>query len=309
VTGPSPATYPAAGDATADMHGRSCVVTGATRGIGRATTVGLARLGAEVIMLGRDEQRLERVREDTRRVTGNDRVSWVRADFASLDSVRRAAVEIVQRWPALHVLVNNAGINSRARARSADGHELTFAVNHLAPFLLTSLLRPSLARGAPSRVVNVVSVFAHLGRIDVSDPGFERRRYDATRAYNQSKLANVMFTLELADRLRDAGITANGVSPGLVATDLMREHGLFTVPWLRPVWRRVLLTPEQAAERVLRVATSPALAGVTAQLFAGSERPAAVPRRARDVDARRRLWELSAELTGAVPLAPIPSPR
>ena len=274
-----------------------CVVTGATRGIGRATAIALAKRGARVVLVGRDETRLDEVRREAERAS-DPRVAWVRADFASLDSVRHAAEEIAHRWPALQVLINNAGVNAERRRSSAEGYELTFAVNHLAPFLLTTLLLPALTSGAPSRSVNVTSVFAHLGRLDLADVMFERRRYSSTRAYNQSKLANVMFTMELAARLEGSGVSANCVSPGLVATDLMREHWWFGPGWLRPLWSSWLLSPDTAAERVVRVATSDALDGVAGACFAASLRPVVLPRPARDARARHELWELSAKLTG-----------
>lgn len=302
-TVPTTYTDPNASGSTPDVGGRVCVITGATRGIGRATALALAQLGADVVLLGRDEQRLDATRAEVQRLASNSRVFWVRADFASLASVRGAAQEVSHRWPAIHVLINNAGINSARRAVSADGHELTFAVNHLAPFLLTMLLLPALARGAPSRVVNVASVFAFLGRLRLDDLMIARRRYDATRAYTQSKLATMMFTVELAGRLERSGITANCVSPGLVATDLLREHWLFAASWLRPVWRLALMTPERAAGRVVRTATAKSLAGLSGQCFSTSEHPALMPPRARDAEARRRLWDVSAELTGAPDVA------
>ncbi len=283
----------------AAILGHVAVVTGATRGIGYATAMQLAQLGAEVVLVGRDERRLDAVRVEARASTGNERVSWVRADFASLVSVRVAAKEIARRWPAIHVLVNNAGVNVARRTTTADGHEMTFAVNHLAPFLLTTLLLPALSRGAPSRIVTVTSVFAHFGRVDFDDLMYERRRYSSTGAYNQSKLANVMSTIELAGYLGESGITVNCVSPGLVATDLLREHMWSAVRWLRPLWQWPLMTPDRAARRVVRVATSDALATVTGHSFAGSARPISVPRRARDAGARARLWELSQAFTNA----------
>ena len=289
-------SQPAAG--TSVSRDRVCVVTGATRGIGRATAIALAKLGEQVVVVGRDAARLDEVRREADRAAHAD-LSCVRADFASLASVRRAADEIAQRWPAIHVLVNNAGINAGRRQLSADGFELTFAVNHLAPFLLTSLLVPALAVGAPSRIVNVTSVFAHVGRIDVEDVMFERRRYSSTRAYNQAKLATAMFTMELANRLTRSGIGVNCVSPGLVATDLMREHWWFHPKWLRALWSRWLLSPEAAAARVVRVATSEALDGVSGKCFAATLRPVSLPRRARDAMRRRALWDLSATLTNA----------
>jgi len=298
---PSPATYnatPTSGS-TPDLRGRVCVVTGATRGIGRAAAMRFAQRGAEVVLVGRDERLLDDTRAEVQRLAKNDRVFWVRADFASLASVRAVAEEIAHRWPAIHVLVNNAGVNSARRAASIDGHEMTLAVNYLAPFLLTTLLVPAIGRGGTSRIVNVTSIFAHFTRVDRDDLMFERRRYDSTTAYNQSKLAITMFTMELGERLAGSGIIVNGVSPGLVATDLMREHSLFTMGWLRPFWRTMLLTPEQAAERIVRVATSPASGTVTGQCFAGSDRTILVPFGARNAGARRQLWDLSAQLTRA----------
>ena len=282
------------------MHGRVCVVTGATRGIGRATARGLAALGAEVVVVGRDERLLGDTVASIARESGNERIASLRMDLASMSSVRQGAAELARRWPAIHVLVNNAGVNAKRRTMTGDGRELTLAVNHLAPFLLTSLLGPALVSGAPSRIVNVTSVFAHFARIDLDDLDLGRRRYDPTRAYNHSKLANVMFTLELAERLRGTGVTANCASPGLALTDLMREHWWITAPSLRSVWRRVLLTPEKAAQRIVHVATSPALEGMTGTILGRSSTPARVPRDARDADKRKRLWELSALLT-AVP--------
>ena len=294
---------PQATPTTSVVRNRVCVVTGATRGIGRATAISLAKLGAQVVIVGRDSARMDEVRREAGRA-GNADVGCVIADFASLASVRRAAGEIAHRWPAIHVLVNNAGINAGRRQVSVDGCELTVAVNHLAPFLLTSLLVPALTTGAPSRIVNVTSVFAHVGVLDVGDIMFERRRYSSTRAYNQSKLATVMFTMELAERLAGSGIAVNCVSPGLVATDLMREHWWFQPRWLRSLWSRWLLSPDQAAERVVRVATSGALDGVSGKCFAATLRPVSLPRRARDAAVRGALWDLSASLTSAESLFP-----
>ena len=296
---------------TSTSRDRVCVVTGATRGIGRATALALAKLGAQVVVIGRDAARIDELRHEAERVANAD-VSCIRADFASLASVRRAAEQIVHRWPAIHVLVNNAGINAGRRQVSADGFELTFAVNHLAPFLLTSLLVPALAAGAPSRVVNVTSVFAHVAGIRVDDIMFERRRYSSTLAYNQSKLSTAIFTTELAERLAGSGIAVNCVSPGLVATDLMREHWWFRPRWLRALWSGWLLSPEDAAARVVRVATSEALDGVTGKCFGATVRPAALPRRARDAALRQALWNLSVRLTNAdlfVPASPGSAPR
>jgi len=302
---------PQATPTTSMSRDRVCVVTGATRGIGRATALALAKLGAQVVIVGRDADRMDALRREAERAANAD-VSCVRADFASLASVRGAAEAIMQRWSSIHVLVNNAGINAGRRQVSADGFELTFAVNHLSPFLLTSLLVPALAAGAPSRIVNVSSVFAHVAGIDVDDIMFDRRQYSSTRSYNQSKLSTVMLTTELAQRLASSGIAVNCVSPGLVATDLMREHWWFRPRWLRALWSGGLLSPEDAAARVVRVATSEALDGVTGRCFAATLRPVPLPRRANDAALRRALWDLSVRLTNAelvVPASRATAPR
>ncbi|MEP6733310.1 MAG: SDR family NAD(P)-dependent oxidoreductase [bacterium] len=277
-----------------------CVVTGANRGIGKATTIALARLGATLVMLARDERLLTAARDDVVRESGNSHVSIVVADLASFAAIRSAAAEIATRHPALHVLVHNAGVNPSRRLLSSDGIELAFAVNHLAPFLLTHELMSSLRRGAAdggARVVTVASMFERFGRLSLSDVRTTGRGM-AILAYTRSKLANVLFTYELAERLAGTGVTANCVDPGLVATDLMREHALFRPRWLRAVWSRVLRTPEAGAGAAIYAASAAELVGVTGQCFDGQGRRVRTSHRSRDVELRRRLWKVSAELTG-----------
>ena len=275
------------------MRGRVCLVTGANRGIGKATALGLARLGATVVLLCRDTARGARALDEVRRESGNDAVALVAIDLGSFRSIRAAADEIRSRYSAVHVLVNNAGVNLARRAVSEDGFEMTLAVNHLGPFLFTGLLLPLLRAGAPSRIVNVTSKFERLGRIDFDDLQ-TTRRYSAVRAYNRSKLANVLFTYELAERLQGTGITVNCVHPGLVATDLMRDWPR----WMRSLWEPFLLTPERGARAVVYLASSPAVSGVTGRFFVGEGRPGRSSRRSHDVEARKRLWRVSEELTG-----------
>lgn len=285
----------------APLAGRVCVVTGANRGLGRATAAGLARLGATVVMLARDARLGADARDEVARESGNPRVSLVVADLASLDSVRAAAAAVAARHPAVHVLVNNAGVNLTRRAVSADGIEMTLAVNHLAPFVLTNALLPQLRRGAEddgARVVTVTSEFERFGRVAFGDLQHGARRYVGLLAYTQSKLANVLFTYELAARLAGTGVTANCVYPGLVATDLMRHWPLFRPRWLRALWSTVLLTPEQGARASLHAASAPALAGVTGCCFDRRGRPVRTSRQSYDVAARERLWRASEELTG-----------
>ena len=282
----------------AGMRGRVCLVTGANRGLGKATALGLARLGATVVILGRDATRVALASDEVRRESGNPDVSDLVVDLGSLTSVRRAAEEAARRYSAIHVLVNNAGVNLARRVVSADGFEMTLAVNHLGPFLLTNLLLPLLRAGAPARIVNVTSWFERFGRIDVDDLHAERKRYSALAAYYQSKLANALFTYELADRLAGSGVTANCVDPGLVATDLLRDRGWWSPRWLQPVWRMFLLSPDRGARAAIHAAAAPELAGVTGRCFATGGQAKRTSLRSRDLTMRKRLWDASAALTG-----------
>ena len=255
-----------------------CVVTGASRGIGKATAAALAARGATVVTLGRDPSR-----------------NTVACDLASFDAIRAAAAEITARWPRVHLLVNNAGVQHLHRTVNSDGIEMTLAVNHLAPFLLTRLLLPSLEAAAPARVVTISSSLARWGRIDF-DNLLQARRYNGTQAYLQSKLANVMFTLSLAERLTTRGVAAMCVYPGLVATDLLRERWWWRAAWLRPLWRALFLDPDDAAQAVVGAATMPLPPTGSCVTLGGRAVP--VPRPARDPERRRRLWDATVRLTG-----------
>jgi NAD(P)-dependent dehydrogenase (short-subunit alcohol dehydrogenase family) len=291
----------AASIADMTMQGRVCVVTGASRGLGKATALGLAQLGATVVMLARDERLLSAAREEVAGESGNPQVSTIVADLASFGAVRTGAEELRARHEAIHVLVHNAGVNPTRRKESEDGIELTLAVNHLAPFLLTHELLPALRSGAReggARVVTVSSMFERFGRIAFEDVQ-GTRRWIGPLAYTQSKLANVLFTYELAARYAGAGITANCVDPGLVATDLMREHVLFRPRWLKAVWGRVLATPDKGARAAVFAASAPELAKVTGQCFDRYGRIVDTSRQSHNAQTRDRLWTLSEQLTGA----------
>ncbi len=272
-----------------------CVVTGGSAGIGLETARGLAKLGCSVTITGRNPERTEAARNDIAQSTNNEHVAFELADFSSLDEVRGLAARLLKRGP-LHVLVNNAGLWHPKRVESRDGYEDTFAVNHLAPYLLTNLLLARIVESAPARIVNVSSeLHAKATGIAFDDIHLTKSyRKKGLAAYEHSKLANVLFSNELARRL-PAGVTSNAIHPGGVATSVTRQSCAARVgqaiikPWL--------LTPAQGAETSVFVAASETLDGVTGKYFDDKkEAPASPP--SQDADAARRLWVLSAELTG-----------
>jgi NAD(P)-dependent dehydrogenase (short-subunit alcohol dehydrogenase family) len=275
------------------MSGRVCVVTGASGGMGKATAVELARRGATAVLVVRSPGRGEAARSEIERATGSRDVHLVLADLSRQADVRRAADEMLARFPAVHVLVNNAATHTWRRRETPDGIEQQWAVNHLAPFLLTNLLLPRMIDAAPARVVTVSSN-AHMGvgplRWDDLEMG--RGRYRGFRQYGYTKLANVLFTRELARRTAGAGVTANALHPGVVATDLL----LNGAPPLK-LFRRWMRTPEQGAATAVHLATSPEVEGVTGEYFI-DERPVALAGAATDDEAARRLWSISERMTG-----------
>jgi NAD(P)-dependent dehydrogenase (short-subunit alcohol dehydrogenase family) len=277
------------------MAGRTVVVTGGTAGIGKATALGLARLGAQVAITGRDRGRAENTAREIR-AAGGARVDVLVADLSVQSEVRRLADEALQCLPRIDVLVNNVGGYWNTRHTTADGRERTFALNHLAPFLLTNLLLDRLTHSAPARVVTVSSNAHTMGRIDFDDLDGERS-YSGARAYNQSKLANVLFTYELARRLNDTSVTANALHPGVVSTafgaeDPGRAQRLL-VPFLRPFMR----SPARGAATSIHVASAPDLEHVTGRYFAnGKPRRSAKP--SHDETTAARLWKVSADLVG-----------
>jgi NAD(P)-dependent dehydrogenase (short-subunit alcohol dehydrogenase family) len=278
-----------------DLIGRVCAVTGATRGLGLATSTALAEMGATVIMLGRDRVRGESAAQWVREAAApGAEVSFVSMDLASLASVCAAAAEIALQHDVIHVLVNNAGVNLRSRLMSSDGFEMTWAINHLGPFLFTNQLLPQLRAAKSARVVTVTSQFARFGRVSPRDIGTDRAS-TALRAYFDTKLANMLFTVEFARRLEGARVVANCVHPGIVATDLMREWP----GWMRGTWEWALRTSESGAAPIVRLAVSPSVAGVSGQYFVRGRR-AHFPRRARDPELARELWEESERLVGLV---------
>lgn len=279
------------------LRGSTVLVSGGTGGIGLATASGLAGLGARVGIVGRDPGRAADAAEAVRRTAAGARVDTFVADLSSQAEVRRLADEVLASYPRLDVLVNNVGGYWAHRHVTADGLEHTFALNHLAPFLLTELLRGLLVASAPARVVTVSSGAQAMGRIDFDDLQGEQD-YNGQRAYNQSKLANVLFTYELARRLEGTGVTANVLHPGVVRTRFGQEDSGRWMQLLLPVVRPFLKSPERGARTSVHLASAPELAGVSGRYFANSAPPRSSAR-SYDTQVAARLWDVSAELTGA----------
>ncbi|RZS63640.1 short-subunit dehydrogenase [Agromyces ramosus] len=282
---------------TRPLAGRNVVVTGGTGGIGNASAAGLATLGARVAIVGRDRARAEAAAEELRRRSSNDEIDVFEADLSVQAQVRRLAADLQERYPRLDVLVNNVGGFWAHRHVTEDGLELTFALNHLAPFLLTSLLIDRMRAQERARIVNVTSSAESLGRIDFDDlQGAER--YSGQRAYNQSKLANVLFTYELARRLSGTGVTANVVHPGVTRTAFGAEDQMRLFAATGGIARPFMRSPERGADTVVWAASSPELDGVTGGYF-HDRRPKRSSPRSHDEATAKRLWQVSEELTGA----------
>jgi retinol dehydrogenase-14 len=277
------------------MTGLTVLVTGGTGGIGKATAMGLAVMGAHVAITGRDPDRAAAAAAEIRAVAGGTVEVFV-ADLSSQSQVRALAGQVLNRLPSIDVLVNNVGGFWATRHVTADGLERTFALNHLAPFLLTNLLLDRLHGGVAGRVVTVSSNAQSLGRIDFDDLQGERS-YSGARAYNQSKLANVLFTYELARRLDGSSVTANALHPGVVRTSFGAEDPAGVQRFLVPFMRPFMKSPTRGAATSIYVASAPELQHVTGRFFAdGKERKSA--ERSYDTAVAARLWRVSADLVG-----------
>jgi retinol dehydrogenase-14 len=276
------------------MAGKTVLVTGGSGGIGKATAVGLATLGAHLAITGRDRERTDSAAREIR-AAGGGPVDVFVADLSSQTEVRRLAGEALQRLPRIDVLVNNVGGYWNSRHVTADGLERTFALNHLAPFLLTHLLLDRLTHNSPARVVTVSSHAHAQGRIDFDDLQGERH-YSGAKAYNQSKLANVLFTYELATRLLDqAVVTANVVHPGVVSTSFGAEDPATVQRLFIPLLRHLMKAPAHGAATSIYVASAPHLEQVTGRYFTNSK-PKKSSQRSYDVDVAARFWDISADL-------------
>jgi retinol dehydrogenase 12 len=276
------------------MQGQVCVITGATSGIGKAAAAALARQGAEVIVVGRDPGRTEATAAAIQ-ADGAPPPKVEIADLARLDQVRALAGRLDQTLDRIDVLINNAGLVLNERQVTPDGYEHVFAVNHLAPFLLTNLLRPKLTTSAPARVITVSSDAHTAAKLDLDDPNLEHG-WSSWRSYSNSKLANILFTRELAGRLDGTGVTANCLHPGVVRTGFGRDAR----PLMRvgiTIAKPFMLSPERGADTIVYLASAPDVAAKTGGYYVKRQlrEPSAA---ARDDGLARRLWEISERLTG-----------
>ena len=274
------------------MTGKVCIVTGANAGIGMETARGLAEMGATVVMVCRDRERGEAAQREIKQSTGNDAVELMICDLGSQASIRQFAADFKENHDRLGVLVNNAGVLLRERSLNEDGIERTFAVNHLGYFLVTNLLLDVLKKSSPSRIVNVSSTAHKYGKLDIGG-WVAGRDYSAFGAYSNSKLANVLFTYELARRLQGTGVTANCLHPGGVGTNLFRGLPGF----LQTLIKLVTIGPERGARTSIYLASSPEVEGITGKYFV-RRRQQKSSETSRNEEAARRLWEVSEELTG-----------
>ncbi len=280
------------------MNGKTCIVTGANAGIGKATALGLAKMGAKVVMVCRSRERGVVALAEITRESGNDSVSLLLADLSSQTAIRNLAADFTATYPSLHVLINNAGMIPKRRTVTEDGLETQFAVNHLAYFLLTNLLLDKLKASAPARIINVSSQVHGSASINFDDVQSERS-YRPTSVYAWTKLANVLFTYELARRLEATDVTANCLHPGAVATNLLADY-MPSVP--RFMTKIIGMSPEIGAQTSLYLATSRDVEGVSGKYFV-NQKSALSSKASYDRTAARRLWEVSAKLTGL----PIPN--
>jgi NAD(P)-dependent dehydrogenase (short-subunit alcohol dehydrogenase family) len=277
-----------------NMDGKVCLVTGANSGIGRATALGLANQGATVVMLCRSPRRADRALRSIKKQSGNDNIHLILADLSLRQNIFGAAREFNDRFDRLDVLLNNAGMMTRKRRFTADGFETQFFVNHLAYFLLTGLLLDTLKASAPSRIVNVASTAHSRGVIDFENLQGERD-YNGWQQYGNTKLANIVFTYELARRLDGSGITANCLHPGVIHTNLLRNYSV-ALSWLWHLTQWFFKKPAEGAETSIYLASSPEVNHVSGRYFRYC-RPFGTSEISYDTDVQKRLWEVSEEMT------------
>ncbi|MCK4287243.1 MAG: SDR family oxidoreductase [Candidatus Lokiarchaeota archaeon] len=274
------------------MEDKICIITGANSGIGKATALGLAKMNAVVVMLCRSKDTGKIAQKEIIDESGNKKVDLLLCDLSSQEQIRSFVDEFKQKYQNLHVLINNAGVMISKRKLSVDGFEMNFAVNHLAPFLLTNLLLDVLKKSSPSRIVNVSSAAHRMAKIDFDDLQSENKKHRLFRVYGVSKLAFVLFSYELSRTLDGTGVTVNILHPGMVNTNLGREMSKFG----RGFGKLVFKKPEKGAETSIYLASSPEVEGITGKYFTKKQQKES-SEESYNVEDARRLWEISATLT------------
>jgi NAD(P)-dependent dehydrogenase (short-subunit alcohol dehydrogenase family) len=282
---------------TWDVRGKNILITGATSGIGLEAGVQLARLGAKLVLVGRDAEKTGRALEDVKARGNTNEVTHLLCNFSSQAAIRKLADDYRAHHDRLDVLVNNAGTVYKSLTLTEDGIEATFAVNHLGYFLLTNLLLDMIKKSAPSRVIAVASIAQRQGRIDFDDLAFERSRYGIMKAYARSKLANVLFATELARRLAGTGVTSNSLHPGNVNTNIWSGAPSYVKPLITILVKPFLVSAERGAQNIVQLAADPSLEGVSGKYFE-KKRPVAPAPLAQDQALAKRLWDVSARLVG-----------
>lgn len=279
------------------VDGKICLVTGATSGIGKATALELARIGATVVIVGRNEERGKLVQRELQDISGNPSVDLLLADLSSQQSVRSLAQTFKSKYPQLHVLINNAGTFLTKRHVTEDGIEMTLAVNYLSRFLLTHLLVDVLKQSAPARIINVAGAYHAKGEIYFDDINLEQN-YSGSRANNQAKLADVLFTYALAQRLAGTKVTVNCLHPGAVRTgSIYKDPDVsFSKKFMYKLFSSFFKPPEKGAETSIYLASSPEVDGITGKYFVNKKATKSAPK-TYDTALQERLWKLSVRLT------------
>ena len=282
------------------LENKICLITGANSGIGKVTALELAKMKASVILVCRNKPKGLSTQTEIKKLSSNPNVDLFITDLSSQKAIRRLVSEFKVKYNSLHILINNAGVMRPRLERSVDGIEMTLAVNHLAPFLLTNLLLDRMIASAPSRIINVNSGAHHRSGIDLDDLNIEHRKYKALDRYGESKVANLMFTYLLAERLQQQGhtnVTVNALHPGFVRTSMIKNsYGRIVGSLFAPISRIMSLSPEKGAETSIYLATSPKVENITGKYFV-KERESVSSSITHNTEIQRRLWELSVQMT------------
>jgi len=292
----------AAPPASDNMHGKVVLITGGTGGIGRASAEALAHKGATTLIVGRHRETGEAAVTDIKANSGNNAIAFFPADLSSQNEIRQLAQSVTVRYPHIHVLINNVGNMQPQRKQTADGIEMTFALNVLAPFLLTNLLLPALEASVPARIINVNSMVYRYGAgLDLNDLQSSRQAYRLMKAYSKAKFANLLLTYEFARRLAGTGVTVNAVDPGFTITVPERDHAqswYMLLAWPFMKLGGAIMTYQRAAQSSIYAASSPALEGVSGKYITTAKKAVASSKASYDEARGRRIWQACAELTG-----------